>query len=131
VLLDVDTAERQALAVEAAQEPGQFLHTGSAVPPDAADRHTGAGRFSFLRLRPMPLGESGAGKGGVLLVGLLEGQPRIEINLFGLVRVTQAYLPLVRQAQGRIINISSVGGRLTIPFGGCLVCLERCPGSHQ
>ncbi len=106
VLLDVDTAARQALAVDpalvlagprprlldewqvepalwnqvrrvvdAAQEPGQFLLTGSAVPPDAADRHTGAGRFSFLRLRPMTLGESGAGKGGVSLAALLEGQP--------------------------------------------------------
>ena len=106
VLLDVDTAARQALAVDpalvlagprprlldewqvapslwnqvrravdAAAQPGQFLLTGSAVPADEADRHTGAGRFSFLRLRPMTLGESGAGQGGVSLAALLEGQP--------------------------------------------------------
>jgi predicted AAA+ superfamily ATPase len=106
VLLDVDTAARQALAVDPAlvlagprprlldewqvepalwnqvrravdgsAEPGQFLLTGSAVPADEADRHTGAGRFSFLRLRPMSLCESGVGQACVSLAALLEGQP--------------------------------------------------------
>jgi len=58
----------------------------------------------------------------LIAVGDLRRQ--FEINLFGLVRVTQAYLPLIRQAQGRIINIGSVGGRLTIPFGGAL-CISK------
>lgn len=67
VLLDVEVAARQALAVDpalwnqvrravdATAEPGQFLLTGSAVPADDTARHTGAGRFAFLRLRPMAL----------------------------------------------------------------------------
>jgi predicted AAA+ superfamily ATPase len=62
-------------AVDACGEPGQFLLTGSAVPADVAARHTGAGRFSFLRLRPMTLLEIGAGQGGVSLAALLEGEP--------------------------------------------------------
>ena len=62
-------------AVDACGEPGQFLLTGSAVPADDAARHTGAGRFSFLRLRPMTLLEIGAGQGGVSLAALLEGEP--------------------------------------------------------
>jgi predicted AAA+ superfamily ATPase len=62
-------------AVDAVAAPGQFLLTGSAVPADDAERHTGAGRFAFLRLRPMSLVESGAGQGGVSLAALLEGQP--------------------------------------------------------
>ena len=62
-------------AVDAADGPGQFLLTGSAVPADDAERHTGAGRFSFLRLRPMSLIESGAGQGGVSLAALLAGEP--------------------------------------------------------
>ena len=45
---------------------------------------------------------------------------QFEINVFGLVRVTQAFLPLIRQARGRIINIGSVGGKITMPFGGAL-----------
>ena len=62
-------------AVDVCREPGQFLLTGSAVPADDAVRHTGAGRFSFLRLRPMTLLEIGAGQGGVSLAALLEGEP--------------------------------------------------------
>ncbi len=43
-----------------------------------------------------------------------------EINLFGQVEVIQAFLPLVRQAKGRIINTGSVGDHLTPPFAGAL-----------
>ena len=38
------------------------------------------------------------------------------INVLGLVAVTQSFLPLLRQARGRIVNISSINGRLSIPF---------------
>ena len=34
--------------------------------------------------------------------------------------VTQAFLPLLRQVQGRIINIGSVVGKITMPFYGAL-----------
>jgi NAD(P)-dependent dehydrogenase (short-subunit alcohol dehydrogenase family) len=43
-----------------------------------------------------------------------------EVNVFGQIAVIQALLPLVRAAKGRIVNIGSVGDRLTIPFGGVL-----------
>lgn len=43
-----------------------------------------------------------------------------EVNLFGQVDVIQAFLPLVRQAKGRIINTGSVGDHLTPPFTGAL-----------
>lgn len=36
-------------AVDASEQPGQFLLTGSAVPAEDVSRHTGAGRFGFLR----------------------------------------------------------------------------------
>jgi NAD(P)-dependent dehydrogenase (short-subunit alcohol dehydrogenase family) len=45
---------------------------------------------------------------------------QLEINVVGQIRVTQAFLPLIRQVQGRIINIGSVGGKITMPFGGAL-----------
>jgi NAD(P)-dependent dehydrogenase (short-subunit alcohol dehydrogenase family) len=43
-----------------------------------------------------------------------------EVNVFGQIFVTQTFLPLLRKAKGRIINIGSVGDRFSIPFGGGL-----------
>ncbi len=54
--------------------PGQFLLTGSAVPSDDVTRHTGALRFSRLRMRPMSLFEFGRSTGEVSLARLLAGE---------------------------------------------------------
>jgi predicted AAA+ superfamily ATPase len=62
-------------AVDDRGEPGQFVLTGSAVPADDATRHTGAGRFSRLRMRPMTLDELGVGTAAVSLSGVLRGDP--------------------------------------------------------
>jgi NAD(P)-dependent dehydrogenase (short-subunit alcohol dehydrogenase family) len=43
---------------------------------------------------------------------------QFEVNVFGLLAVSQAFLPLLRQTPGRIVNIGSVLGRLAIPFMG-------------
>lgn len=52
--------------VDMRDEPGQFILTGSAVPPSSEDiHHTGTGRFSKLTMRPMSLFESGESSGTV------------------------------------------------------------------
>jgi len=43
-----------------------------------------------------------------------------QINVFGQIAVTQAFLPLLRQARGTIVNIGSVGTHIGLPFGGLL-----------
>ena len=56
--------------------------------------------------------------GSVEDVPLDEARRQFEVNVFGLARLTQLALPIMReQKSGRIINISSVGGRLYEPFG--------------
>lgn len=113
VLLDVDTATREALRIaphlvlngpapqlvdewqlEATTVwnncrrisddrglPGQFILTGSAVPSDDdPSRHTGAGRFSTMRMRPMSLYESGHSAGTVSLAQLFAGTPPAAVD---------------------------------------------------
>jgi NAD(P)-dependent dehydrogenase (short-subunit alcohol dehydrogenase family) len=73
-------------------------------------------------------GESGlsglVNNAGVAIAGPLEFitpeelQRQLEVNVVGQLRVTQAVMPQLRQARGRIVNISSVSGRVAWPFVG-------------
>ncbi len=60
-------------AVDERREAGQFILAGSAVPADDSTRHSGAGRISRLRMRPMSFFESGQSDGSISLTGLLQG----------------------------------------------------------
>ncbi len=51
-------------------------------------------------------------------VALAEWRRVLEVNLLGQIAVTQAALPALRRARGRVVNMTSVGGRLAIPFFG-------------
>jgi NAD(P)-dependent dehydrogenase (short-subunit alcohol dehydrogenase family) len=61
---------------------------------------------------------------GIVRPGPLEFQPmadfraQLEVNLFGHVAVTQAFLPLIRTGKGRLVNVGSIGGRLVLPLHG-------------
>jgi NAD(P)-dependent dehydrogenase (short-subunit alcohol dehydrogenase family) len=60
---------------------------------------------------------------GIAVLSPLETIPlddfrrQIEVNLTGQVAVTQAMLPLVRRVRGRVVFVSSIGGRMALPFG--------------
>jgi NAD(P)-dependent dehydrogenase (short-subunit alcohol dehydrogenase family) len=58
------------------------------------------------------------GVGPVELIDLDELRQVFEVNVFGVVSVTQVFLPMLRASRGRVINISSVSGRLALPFAG-------------
>jgi predicted AAA+ superfamily ATPase len=60
---------------DAGGRAGQFILTGSAVPVDDAVRHSGAGRFLRLRMRPMSLAELGWSSLEVSLKDLFAGAP--------------------------------------------------------
>jgi NAD(P)-dependent dehydrogenase (short-subunit alcohol dehydrogenase family) len=57
--------------------------------------------------------------GAVESVSLADARRQLETNLFGLARLAQLVLPgMRRQGWGRVVNVSSMGGRLTFPGGG-------------
>jgi len=57
--------------------------------------------------------------GAVETIPMDELRRQFETNVFGLVRMCQLVLPGMRkQGNGRIVNISSMGGRLVFPGGG-------------
>jgi NAD(P)-dependent dehydrogenase (short-subunit alcohol dehydrogenase family) len=61
---------------------------------------------------------------GIAVVGPLEAVPladlrqQLEVNVIGQVAVTQLFLPLLRQARGRIINMGSIAGLTAMPLMG-------------
>jgi NAD(P)-dependent dehydrogenase (short-subunit alcohol dehydrogenase family) len=58
-------------------------------------------------------------EGAVEDVPIDEVRRQFETNLFGLHRLTQLVLPGMREQRwGRVVNVSSMGGRLTFPGGG-------------
>ncbi len=59
-----------------------------------------------------------AAPGPVELVPIEAWRQQLEINVLGVVAVTQAFLPLLRKLRGRIVNISSVSGAISSPYLG-------------
>lgn len=61
---------------------------------------------------------------GIAVAGPVEAVPlarwreQFEVNVFGLVRMSQALLPWIRKTGGRIVNVSSVNGIVTSPYLG-------------
>jgi NAD(P)-dependent dehydrogenase (short-subunit alcohol dehydrogenase family) len=59
---------------------------------------------------------------GISVTGPLEFVPldefrhQFEVNVIGQIGVTQAFLPGIRAAKGRIVNIGSVGGKVAAPL---------------
>lgn len=57
--------------------------------------------------------------GAIENVTMEEARRQVEVNVFGLAELTQLVLPAMRkQGSGRIVNISSIAGRMVLPFGG-------------
>ena len=74
---------------------------------------------------------------GIAKIGPLALQPmdefeaHFEVNVFGLMRTSQAFIPLLgsdpdrKGPPGRIVNITSVGGRLAAPFLGAYAATKH------
>lgn len=88
------------------------LATIAAVMRLLADATQGAGLAGLVN-------NAGIGVAGPLeFIPLDDLRRQLEVNVVGQVAVTQAALPLLRAGRGRVINMSSIGGRLAQPFLG-------------
>lgn len=101
---------------------------GPAVTPlalDVTDQGQVAAAAERIRVAVGDAGLTGlVNNAGVAVAAPLEFIPlaelrnQLEVNVVGQIGVTQALLPLLRAAKGRIINISSMGGRIAGPWLG-------------
>ncbi len=119
------------------QEDGERLRaqSGEAVRPVLLDVTDSAQIEAAARLLETELGEAGlegvVNNAGVAIAGPLEYLPidelrrQLEINVVGQVAVTQAVLPRIRKAQGRVVFIGSVAGRSALPFTGAYAALKH------
>lgn len=82
---------------------------------DEVEQHVGDAGLDAL------VDNAGVGVAAPLeLLPLDKLRSQFEVNVTGQVAATQAFLPLVRLATGRIVFISSVGDRMAMPFAGPL-----------
>jgi NAD(P)-dependent dehydrogenase (short-subunit alcohol dehydrogenase family) len=82
---------------------------------DTVAGHTGTAGLTGL------VNNAGIGVFGPLeLIPVDEVRRLLEVNVTGQLAVTQALLPLLRRARGRIVLIGSIGARFTPPFVGPL-----------
>lgn len=103
VQLDVTNPEQVSAAAELVGE-----RAGTGAPGGSP-----SGRLDGL------VNNAGIGVGGPLeLLDPEELRTQFEVNVFGQVAVTRALLPALRAARGRIVLVSSVGGRVSVPYNG-------------
>jgi NAD(P)-dependent dehydrogenase (short-subunit alcohol dehydrogenase family) len=56
--------------------------------------------------------------GPIELIPLDELRQQLDVNLIGQVAVIQAFMPAIRAGTGRIVNVSSIGGKIALPLVG-------------
>lgn len=114
------TAELEALAREAGELRVDTLPLDVTSASSIASAVTAVGALTAGRGVDVLVNNAGFGVlGPTSEISDAELRRQYDTNVFGLMAVTRAFLPAMRERRaGRIINLSSVGGLVTLPFFG-------------
>ncbi len=91
------------------------------VSLDVTDRDSIGGALTAVGGDPLAGLVNNAGiavTGPLELVPLESWRRQFEVNVIGLVAVTQAFLPLLLRGKGRVVNVGSIAGRSALPGSG-------------
>ena len=101
---------------------------GSSIIPiilDVTDEHSIAQSVEVVERMVGAAGLGGLVNNAGIAIGsplevipLAQLRKQLEVNVIGQIAVTQAFLPMLRRARGRIVNMGSIAGRGTIPLLG-------------
>ena len=128
--LELDRRKFQVFAGVRTEEAGERLrkNASSSLTPVLIDVADAASIAAAAAAIGQQVGErgldglvnnAGIGVSGPLeLVPIEELRRQFEVNVIGQVAVTQAVLPLLRMARGRIVNMGSVNGAVATPYLG-------------
>jgi NAD(P)-dependent dehydrogenase (short-subunit alcohol dehydrogenase family) len=86
----------------------------AAAAQELARRLGGAGLFGLVNNAGLSV------DGPLELIPIRALREQFEVNVVGQIAVTQALLPLLRLARGRVVNVGGAAGRMTLPMFGAL-----------
>jgi NAD(P)-dependent dehydrogenase (short-subunit alcohol dehydrogenase family) len=103
---DLEALGVRTLAMDVTDEASMVAGVGAVVAAE--------GRIDIL------INNAGFGSyGAIEEVPLSDARYQLEVNVFGAAKLIQLVLPYMRgQGWGRIVNISSIGGKVSMPLGG-------------
>lgn len=91
---------------------------------DVTDEQSVRRVAAFLERPEVPPLGALVNNAGVVVAGALDALPldafrrQLEVNVIGALALTQAVVPQLRRTRGRVVNVSSINGRLATPFVG-------------
>lgn len=132
----LDRAGFSVLAGVRREADGKAVESGSsnrlrAIIVDVTDQESIAKAYATVEAATGAAGLCGlVNNAGIAVAGPLEAIPldalrrQIDVNVIGQLAMVQAFLPLLRAARGRIVNMSSVSGRVVFPLIGSY-CISK------
>lgn len=116
---EVHAGARRLEAMSGLKNAGAHVYHLDLTSPESIEGFATAILRSNARLDVLVNNAGYGAYGAIEDIPMTDAREQMEVNLFGLVQLVKAVLPTMRkQRSGKIINVSSIGGKLWSPLGG-------------